>query len=216
MFVLLLIVLCSYSGWFVGLIFKGNRMNQLTVKVWQLLRGFVFLLLLVVLFWYSGWFVGLMFKNNRMNRLTVKVWQLLRGFWHNGRLLGAFVKELLYQTSWKFYRRFICRRYVTDGPTTGCGLHVTFCYFNNNLTITQLRDLEQRVVENEDAVYLADNIKMCWLILKTMGSAEATLLYLSSSHCQESWLWKIHAAKIKPIYLIFSNLIRTLFTVSEG
>ena len=105
-FLLLLVLLDWYSGWFVGLIFKrqqneltyaksvtvtervlcfycywlvwidiavglmvwclkDRRMNWLTIKVWQLLRGFVFLLLMVVLGWYSGWFVGLMFKRQQ-------------------------------------------------------------------------------------------------------------------------------------------------------
>ena len=71
-------VLCFYCYWLcwvdkaVGLLgwcLKDNRMNWLTVKVWQLLRGFVFLLLLVVLVWYSGWFVGLIFKRQQ-NELT--------------------------------------------------------------------------------------------------------------------------------------------------
>jgi len=64
-FLLLLIVLCSYSGLFLGLMFKRQRMNRLKVKVWPLLRGFLFLLLLIVLFWYSGFFFGLIFKTQQ-------------------------------------------------------------------------------------------------------------------------------------------------------
>jgi hypothetical protein len=42
----------------------------------------------------------------------------------------------------------IAKCYVKDGLTTGSGLHVTLCCFDNNQTNMQLRDLEQRVVED--------------------------------------------------------------------
>jgi hypothetical protein len=41
----------------------------------------------------------------------------------------------------------IAKYYVTDGLTTGYGLHVTLFYFDNKLTIIQLLEMQQIVAE---------------------------------------------------------------------
>jgi hypothetical protein len=134
-------VLCFYCYWLcwvdiaVGLLvwcLKDNRMNRLTVKVCQLLRGFVFLLLLVVLGWYSGWFVGLMFKR----------WQSVRCFSQNGRLLDRFRKTChseLHENS--TVGLIVNVKWQTDWrPAVACKKHILD--FERKLTILLLHNSE--------------------------------------------------------------------------
>jgi len=80
-FLLLLIVLCWYTGWFVGLKFKRQLIESPYGKIVTVIER--------VLFCYCYWLcwvdiaVGLLvwcLKINRMNHFKVKVWELLRGF----------------------------------------------------------------------------------------------------------------------------------------
>jgi hypothetical protein len=56
------------------------------------------------------------------------------------------------RNSWKFNRRFIRRRYLTDGLTAVCVLHETRD-FDKNLKIMHQRDCDQRVVGEGIADY---------------------------------------------------------------
>jgi len=71
-FLLLLVVLSWYSGFLLVWGLKDNRMNRLTIKVWQLLGGFWVSTLIDFFVWYSGWFVGLMFKRQQIESPYVK------------------------------------------------------------------------------------------------------------------------------------------------
>jgi len=76
-FLLLLVVLCWYSGWFVDLMFKKQKNESTYGKNVTVTER--------VLYFYCYWLccvdiaVGLFvwcLKDKRLNRLTVKVWQL--------------------------------------------------------------------------------------------------------------------------------------------
>jgi hypothetical protein len=55
-------------------------------------------------------------------------------------------------------------------------------------------------------IIIADKVKICWLILKTMSSSEATLFYLSLSHSQKKLIVKTRLSNLKPIIVKYVEL----------
>ena len=73
MFLLLLVVFCWYSGWFVGLMFKRQQNESAYGKsVTVSERVLCLYCYWFVLGWYSGWFVGLIFKRQQNESTYVK------------------------------------------------------------------------------------------------------------------------------------------------
>jgi hypothetical protein len=83
-----------------------------------------------------------------MDHLTLKVCQLLRRFSQNGRLLDSFSLGTAIPYFMKIQQMvkslILCDR-RTDGRLCSA---LNTLYFDDSLTIMQLRDLEKRVVEN--------------------------------------------------------------------
>ena len=162
----------------------------------------MFLLLLVVLGWYSGWFVGLMFKRQQNESTYGKSVTVIETVFTKRTFVGQHLVKN-------------CHSEVHENPTIGLVANVMWqtdwrpgivCSNTFLMSIKILQSCSY-VTEGSECWRIkvqfisADNITRCRLILKTMRSAEGTLLYLSLSRCQENYLWKSHAGERKPVYV---------------
>ena len=150
MFLLLLVVLGWYSGWFVGLMFKRQQNDSTYGKS----VTFTERVLCFYCYWLC-WFdiaVGLLvwyLKDNRMNRLMVKVWHLLS--WFHKRTVARKVFVNYCHCNLHENRRdgsVDDLQSQTDGLMTDCVHHVTLSWFRKNLIILHLRNSEQWFAEN--------------------------------------------------------------------